>query len=203
MNLSTSTLVAIIAGLGIGGIVGWQGADRLASIHFGNSGLQKNGWSYAVDWGRAEPPSLGAAAAAKHVMMANVAEEAVYYKQFGDASNGESFTIHFDSDQFPPVKAFWSLTIYHGELPYNLVKNPIERSVISDRTEGLSWNDDGSLDVLIQHEQPERDKSANWLPAPDGLFMIVLRAYWPDESIIDGTYAPPPVQIVNSGRQSQ
>ncbi len=186
-------------GIVVGGIAGYFGADRLATYYFGNSGLVKNGWAYAIDYGKAEPPTLAAAAFAKHVMVANVAEEAVYYKATGNAGNDRSYVITFGPEQFPPVKAFWSLTLYYGELPYNLVKNSIDRSVISDRTEGLKFGPDGSLEVRIQNQQPAGDKAANWLPAPDGDFLLVLRAYWPEEAILNGSYAPPALRLVGSG----
>jgi hypothetical protein len=34
---------------------------------------------------------------------------------------------------------------------------------------------------------------SNWLPAPDGPFSLYLRAYWPEQDILDGTWTPPPV----------
>jgi hypothetical protein len=132
-------------------------------------------------------------------MVANVAEEAVYYKESGDTSGNRAYTLTIGADEYPPTNAFWSLTMYYGELPYNLVKNPIDRSVISNRTEGFMLGDDGSMEILIQHEQPEGDKAANWLPAPDGAFFLVFRVYEPQEPILDGSYAPPPLKLVGNG----
>ncbi|MCY1268875.1 hypothetical protein D9M68_192230 [compost metagenome] len=38
------------------------------------------------------------------------------------------------------------------------------------------------------------DKASNWLPAPKGAdFSLLLRAYWPDEAIIQGRWTPPAV----------
>jgi hypothetical protein len=34
---------------------------------------------------------------------------------------------------------------------------------------------------------------SNWLPAPDGPFSLYLRAYWPEQDILDGTWTLPPV----------
>jgi hypothetical protein len=39
-------------------------------------------------------------------------------------------------------------------------------------------------------------KEANWLPAPAGKFILMMRLYWPDEtdpSILDGSWTIPPV----------
>ena len=55
-------------------------------------------------------------------------------------------------------------------------------------------NADGSVDLYIQKDSPGADKEANWLPAPAGKFILMMRMYWPDESppsIIDGTWSPP------------
>jgi hypothetical protein len=34
----------------------------------------------------------------------------------------------------------------------------------------------------------------NWLPAPTGPFVVMLRLYWPDQSVIDGTWKPPGIR---------
>lgn len=196
--MTKTTLMSILAGLVCGGACGYFGASTLASIHFLSSGESQNGWSYYLTLGRNEPPSLSAASAAKHGMFGHLAEEAVYFIGSGDASGGQAYTLHFESDEFPPVDAFWSLTMYYDELPYNLVKNPIDLYVISDRTPGIQFNDNGSLDIYIQHTSPDADKAANWLPAPDGPFRMLLRAYITREEIRDGSYAPPAVQVVGS-----
>lgn len=183
----------IIIGLFIGGLVGYFGASTIASINFLNNSLEKNDWQYNLNFGTVKPPSLVAAGNAKHGMFAHVAEEAVYFYHRNDASNGKSFLLHFDKEQLPPVDAFWSLTMYYDELPYNLVKNPINRYVISDRMEGVQFNSDGSLDIYIQHENPGTEKVSNWLPAPDGKFFAILRTYIPSEIILNETYAPPTI----------
>ena len=71
--------------------------------------------------------------------------------------------------------------------------NPISRYAIGDRTRGLTHGADGSLDILIQHDRPAEGEEANWLPAPAGPMRLVLRAYEPDESLLDASYRIPPV----------
>ena len=61
---------------------------------------------------------------------------------------------------------------------------------------GLKKGDDGSLTIYLQKDSPGSDKEANWLPAPEGRFVLMLRLYWPKEtppSILDGTWTIPPV----------
>jgi len=193
--MKSISLITILVGLIFGSISGWFGASTLASFHFLNSGESKNGWSYYLTLGRNEPPSLAAASGAKHGMFAHVSEEAVYFIKSGDGSNGQAYKLHFEADEFPPVGAFWSLTMYYDELPYNLVENSIGRYVISDRTPGIRLNNDGSLDIYIQYAQPNTTLKNNWLPAPDGLFRMLLRTYIPSKAIVNGSYAPPPVQL--------
>ena len=193
--MRSKNLICILFGLIIGGASGWFGASLLASFHFLNSGESKNGWSYYLTFGRNEPPSLAAASGAKHGMFAHIPEEAVYFIKSGDGGSNQSYTLHFEADEFPPVDAFWSLTMYYDELPYNLVENSINRYVISDRTPGIEFNSDGSLDIYIQHSPPDTTLENNWLPAPDGPFRMLLRTYITGDAIMDGSYAPPPVLI--------
>lgn len=78
-----------------------------------------------------------------------------------------------------------------------MVDNPIERYSIGDRTKGIKYNDDGSLTIYVQNEKPEGDKKANWLPAPEGPFYLVIRAYNTEAPIFNGSWAPPFVQMVD------
>ena len=76
--------------------------------------------------------------------------------------------------------------------------NPINRYSISPRQNPKS-NPDGSVDLYIQKDSPGADKESNWLPAPAGKFILMLRTYWPEEtapSILDGTWTIPPVKKV-------
>jgi hypothetical protein len=83
--------------------------------------------------------------------------------------------------------------MYDGQ--YFFVNNPLNRYSISPR-QNLQTNADGSVDLYIQNESPGADKESNWLPAPTGKFILMLRLYWPtetDPSIINGTWRPPAV----------
>jgi hypothetical protein len=132
---------------------------------------------------------------------ANRVQDAVYptsLKDFeGKAYDGKNkYVMHFAKGQLPPAEGFWSLTMYDEK--YFFVKNPINRYSISAR-ENLKANPDGSVDLYVQNESPDKDKEANWLPAPSGKFILMLRMYWPKEkspSIINGTWKVPPVKKV-------
>ena len=86
--------------------------------------------------------------------------------------------------------------MYNAKLFF--VANPINRYSISARQD-LKRNADGSVDLYVQHESPGGHKEANWLPAPAGKFVLMMRLYWPDESdpsILDGTWTIPAVTKV-------
>ena len=57
-------------------------------------------------------------------------------------------------------------------------------------------DEDGGITFYIQNTSPGKDKEANWLPAPDGPFMAVLRLYSPKESALDGPWKNPPLKVI-------
>lgn len=112
-----------------------------------------------------------------------------------------NYTITNAADQFPPVNAFWSVTMYDGKTQL-LIDNPINRCLInSPMLPGMKKNKDGSLTLYIHNDVPAADKKFNWLPAPDGPIYMVMRLYWPKEtphSILppgSGTWQPPALQV--------
>ena len=105
--------------------------------------------------------------------------------------SAKTYVLHFAKDQIPPVKYFWSVTMY--DLPARLlVDNPIGRYAIGSRTKGLKTNGDGSIDIYLEHKSPGPDKESNWLPTPpSGNFFFVLRMYGPEGVLAEGTWKPP------------
>ena len=99
----------------------------------------------------------------------------------GEALDGSkhNYTITFPPDNYPPVNAFWSVTMYDGKTPV-LIENPINRYLInSPMLPDMKTNADGSLTLYIQNNSPGADKESNWLPAPNGPIYLVMRLYWP------------------------
>ncbi len=105
----------------------------------------------------------------------------------------KQYKIHFPAGQMPPAKAFWSLTMY--DVDGFLVETSINRYLLGDR-DALSYNDDGSLDIYIQHMPPKTGES-NWLPAPADHFTLMLRMYSLGESFYDGSWKIPAIERVN------
>ena len=113
----------------------------------------------------------------------------------GDPLVGKkTYELRFASGRLPPVYFAWSVTLYDAETTA-MYDHPLERYSISDRTEGLPFNEDGSLAITIGHEVPQ-DK-ANWLPAPAGTFYLVLRLYGPKPEVLADRWTPPPVRRVD------
>jgi len=103
----------------------------------------------------------------------------------------KNYVLHFSKDQVPPVKFFWSMTMY--DLPGRLlVDNPINRYAIGSRTKGLKANADGSVDIYLQNKSPGADKETNWLPTPPkGPYYMVLRMYGPQGTLAAGSWQAP------------
>ncbi|MEE4376710.1 MAG: DUF1254 domain-containing protein [Candidatus Competibacteraceae bacterium] len=132
----------------------------------------------------------------------NSKQEAMYPLLTVDAEGkpfdgANKYTLTFEGGKFPPVNAFWSLTMYN--LPESLlVANPINRYLInSPMLPNLKKNADGGVTLYIQNESPGEDKESNWLPAPKGKFWMPIRMYWPKKEALDGEWKAPAVQRVN------
>lgn len=165
-----------------------------------SSGTFANGWrtnmtaigTYGTDY-------LHRAGVAYAGLGANGIDDAIYPTAFTDAkgeplSSDRRYVLHFEADQIPPVRAFWSLTMYNDRQLF--AANPIDRYAIGDR-DPLIYNPDGSLDLYIQRQAPGPERETNWLPAPQqGNFTMNLRLYWPKAEALNGTWSPPGVQRV-------
>lgn len=106
---------------------------------------------------------------------------------------GSVYTVHFAKGMTPPVKGFWSITMY--DPAFFFVKNALSKQSISPR-QHFAKNADGSVDLYFSHAQPAGVPASNWLPAPAGKFILMMRTYWPNPtapSLLDGSWAPPAV----------
>jgi hypothetical protein len=185
-------------------------ADQLRALNVGaraaSAGLEglasteastKLGWSaFHLTIGRYGTNYKARAGIARLAVGANPPEDAVYVSSFADAAgqplNGSMcYRMHFDKASLPPVRAFWSLTAYDKDGYF--IANPIDRYAIGDRDQ-LKFNPDGSLDLYIQAQKPGPDRESNWLPSGDESFNLVIRLYWPEEAILNGTWHPPALE---------
>jgi len=158
-------------------------------------GKPVNGWRARLDLGRYGTSYEQRAIVALMGLGANLPEDAVSPATDVDAAgqplSGENrYRIQFAPGELPPVKAFWSLTIYNQH--HLLVANPLGRYALGDR-DPVRAEPDGTLDFHIQHDDPGPDKRANWLPAPANGFSLTMRLYFPKAAVLDGRWRPPPV----------
>lgn len=167
-----------------------------------HAGRIDNHWIIANKLGQYGTDYVMRAATALAGFGANRPADAIYPATTTDSdgqpldANAHAYVLHFDKDKEPPVKGFWSLTMYTPELYF--VPNELKRYSLGNRS-NMRRNADGSLDIYLQKDNPGADKEDNWLPAPDGKFRAVLRLYWPNEApptILDGSWKPPAITRV-------
>ena len=170
-------------------LLGMRAGNEKVSAFVAGAGKDQNGWQvggvsggnrayYSGDW-------LKRAATASAGLYANDFAEATYPLTRKD-SNGNTldtskynYTLTFSAGMFPPVNAFWSVTMYDGKSQL-LIENPINRYLInSPMLPEMKTGEDGSLTIYIQKENPGKDKESNWLPAPNDTAYLVMRLYWP------------------------
>ncbi len=169
--------------------------------YFKYAGKLVNGWQIMTKTGIYGTEYLQRAFVTAIGLGANRPQDAVYPTSLVDGDGkvydgANKYVMHFPKGEAPPVKGFWSLTMYDGS--YFFVENALNRYTLSPRN-ALKYNEDGSLDLYIQKASPGKERESNWLPAPSGKFILMLRLYWPREtapSIIDGTWQPPAVRKV-------
>ncbi|WP_103502632.1 MULTISPECIES: DUF1254 domain-containing protein [unclassified Streptomyces] len=130
------------------------------------------------------------------------------------------FRLRFAPDGLPPARCFWSLTLYgspghrpvtdpadrhslgqhpagqHPAGQHPVGQHPDDRHHVGSDTAGLVRDPDGGLTLAVGHLPPDDPGArANWLPAPDGPFALVLRIYGPGPAVLDGTWQPPPLAV--------
>lgn len=165
----------------------------------GRLGKKVNGWQITFT-GEYGTDYLFRAAIAYAGLGANRPEDACYpsctVDSEGQPLDGSRYKYvwHFASKMdLPPANGFWSLTMYNDQ--YFFVENPLNRYTLSQRDD-LKVNMDGSIDMYLQKDNPGPEKEANWLPAADGRFVLMLRVYWPKLAFLGGEWVPPGVKRV-------
>jgi hypothetical protein len=187
--------------------LGMKDGEEKVDKYLAGGFKEVNGWKigsmfgdrlfYSGDW-------LKRAAAAKGGIYGNDAAEATYpYTKAlanSEALDGSkhSYALTFAAGQYPPVDAFWSVTMYDGKTQL-LIENPINRYLInSPMLPGMKKNPDGSLTLYIQKDSPGADKESNWLPAPNDLIYLVMPKAEPPSILPpgEGTWQPPAITMV-------
>lgn len=158
-----------------------------------------NGWNRSVnnaEWGF---DYLNRTAGARSNMFDNRPVETQYFYTDTDSTEvpmtgDHLYAITFAAGQLPPVRGFWSLTLYNE---YHLFEvNELNSYSLGTKNKDLVFNQDGSLTLYAGVRAPEAKPGENWLPAPTGEFSLYIRCYWAEDSVLDGTWTPPEIQRV-------
>ena len=160
-----------------------------------------NGWNSPVNNARWGTDYLNRTATAKSNMYDNKPDETKYiYRDLdsqGRQLDGKNlYKITFPKGQTPPVKGFWSLTLYNEQHLFS--PNPLNRFSLGTKSKALKYGPDGSLTIFCGAAFPGKDQETNWLPAPNGPFSLYIRAYWSEKAILDGTWQPPQVEVLGA-----
>ncbi len=154
-----------------------------------NWNTQRNGAQFGYDY-------LTRLSCAKANIFVNKPNETRYFYQDLDADgarlNGNNkYTVTFAKGETPPVKGFWSLTLYNEHHFFS--PNDLKRYSLGTKNKNLQYNTDGSLTIYVQSTPPTADKMSNWLPAPKEVFSLYVRCYWPEEKVLNDSWNPPAV----------
>lgn len=154
-------------------------------------------WGYSLRLGTYGDDWLLRACTAMKGLGALRADEAIYamsdFDADGEPLHGQHrYELRFAPGMLPPAEAFWSVSLYGADRFFTA--NEIGRYAIGDRSPGLRTEADGTLVIPIGHARPADD--ANWLPAPDSPFYLILRLYHPSAGFMAGEYKIPAVRRI-------
>ncbi len=168
-------------------------------FEFRNFGVQlPHNWSTITNGAAFGTDYFTRTAVGKSNILVNKPTETKYFYQDLDAdgqrlNSRNRYTVTFGNGQLPPVKGFWSLTMYNQH--HFFEPNAIKRYSVGTKNKDLQKAADGSLTIYVQADEPtDPAERANWLPSPGNEdFSLYVRAYWPEEAITKGQWTPPAV----------
>jgi hypothetical protein len=158
-----------------------------------------NGWTSPPNNARWGTDYLSRTGTARSNMFDNAPNETKYiytdFDQEGQRLNGSRrYSVTFAPGQTPPVNGFWSLTVYNKEHLFE--PNELNRFSLGTKSKSMKPDTDGSLTLYFQNKSPGADKETNWVPTPADEFSLYIRAYWPKDEVLNGSWKPPIVSRV-------
>ncbi|WP_413294368.1 DUF1254 domain-containing protein [Bdellovibrio sp. HCB185ZH] len=178
----------------------FAGQDQFADFQRGTPNLKMvNGWGMPILSGKYGTNYKARALMKKLGFDTTTPQDMSFARALVDVrgerlNGGFKYLLKFPKNQTPPVRGFWSVSLYNSRKFF--VPNPLERySLGSDHK--LKANRDGSIDIYVQAVSPGKTLESNWLPSPAGEdFNLVMRMYWPNQSVIDGTWKIPALEKI-------
>ena len=168
---------------------------RSPLFEFRNYGLPlPHNWTHVANGAQFGKDYFTRTAVAKSNIFVNRPNETKYFYQDLDdhgtrLTGASSYAVTFAEGALPPAQGFWSLTLYNEHHFFS--SNEINRYSVGTKNKTLVTAPDGSLTIYVQSTPPDGDKKANWLPAPKDNFVLYIRAYWPEDAVLNGQWTPP------------
>jgi hypothetical protein len=158
-----------------------------------------NGWNRSTNNAQWGFDYLMRTGTARSNMFDNRPSETQYFYTDDDAGGvpleGKNlYAVTFPKGQLPPVKGFWSMTMYNEHHLFEV--NDLNRYSLGTKNKTLQFNPDGSLTLYPGGKSHGKEKESNWLPAPKGRFSLYIRCYWGEKAVFDGTWIPPKIEQV-------
>jgi len=124
--------------------------------------------------------------------------EGQYYLMTTRDENGAELiganTYRLNVPPNPPVKLYWSSTIYNRET-HALIRDK-KWSSRSSNTPGLQQNADGSVTVYFGPTSP-KGKESNWVPTDTkGKFEVLFRLYGPEKRFFEKKWLLPDIEKI-------
>lgn len=167
--------------------------DRIAR----GFGPKVNGWSYDLKTEPFREDYLTRAAVAQTSLFSTPSKEMVQLKAVSDSEDRQlygnyKYNMHFNKGELPPTSTHWTLRILENN--GKAITSAVETARLSDRSGSLKYNADGSVDVHLQTEAPEKSAQTNWLPLRDQAgFSVVLTIYNPHNAVLNRKYVAPSI----------
>ena len=132
---------------------------------------------------------------------ANVVEENASFNAYFDAAgaqlDGRNGAYELVLTEAPPVRYFWSLTLYDADSG-RVYGNAWDRYSIGSES-GIQPGPNGEVRIAIDPTFESRDSevSPHVLPAPEGPFFVVIRNYGPAPRLAEGGWQPGAIELTN------
>lgn len=158
-----------------------------------------NYWAWFNNIGGPNWSDLERAAITEDCQFCNNHSAAAYFFGFYDSKgklldgSKHSYVLTFAKNQIPATERFWSLTAYTPN-SLELIPNVLKKYNVAGYTPGLVFGKNGSVSIYMSVTQPKGVPTANWLPIRKGVFMVGLRDYGPQGSVLAKTYTPPAIK---------
>ncbi|WP_283138224.1 DUF1254 domain-containing protein [Rhizohabitans arisaemae] len=130
------------------------------------------------------------AVARQGVCAGRAAETVCFFRELDSAGErlhgAHTYRVDFAPGELPPVRGFWSLTLYDRD-------RFLHPNVANRYRFGPAADAEAGLTVVVRHAPPAGPLRAGWLPAPAGDFALCLRAHRPEPALLTRAWEPPPV----------